>query len=211
MKKLCAIAVFVALFMAVPAFGDGVNIGASGSSNNILSNPLFGLVDELGAQFTLTSTTQVNSVSLGISDFDNNPYSVAIVGSLGGPALWTSSVTSTDDPSFNSLALTLNAGTYYLVGPASGGSSLLATWNDSNDVLSQVGGTVGSGYWYNVLGLGWANYANGGPLQFDVSGTTTSSAATTATPEPASLPLFLTGLIGLVALCYRKRAFAGAR
>lgn len=212
MKKFCAVAVFVALFMAVPAFGDGVNVGAGGSSNGIFSNPLFGLIDELGAQFTLSSATQINSVSVGISDFNNNPYSVAIVGNLNGPALWTSSVTSTDDPTFSPASLTLNAGTYFLVGPASGGSSLLAIWDGSNNILTQQGGAVGSGYWYNLFGLGWANDTINNPLQFDVAGTTTSdSTSTTATPEPATLPLFLTGLIGLVALSYRKRVLAGAR
>ena len=139
MKKFCAVAVFVALFMAVPAFGDGVNVGAGGSSNGIFSNPLFGLIDELGAQFTLSSATQINSVSVGISDFNNNPYSVAIVGNLNGPALWTSSVTSTDDPTFSPASLTLNAGTYFLVGPASGGSSLLAIWDGSDQRLDATG------------------------------------------------------------------------
>ena len=195
-----AVLVFGLAVTAIPARASAVDVGASGT-NGITWG--FNQNQWLGAQFTLNGATQVSTVSLGLSDFSADSYTVEIVNSLtGGTVEWTSPSANTFSPVFTPPSLTLPGGTYYLIGPTSGGIVGGGGWSGSTGALTQIGGTVGPSFWISFdQGGSWTfEPGNQPPLEFDITGTTGSG----VTPEPSSLLLFGSGLLGLGPL-FRRR------
>jgi PEP-CTERM motif-containing protein len=187
------------IITATPAQASAVDVGASGADGGDWA---FTQSQWLGAEFTLSGTTQINTVSLGIGDGSLTFYTVAIVDSLtGGTVEWTSPSVNTSNPVFTPSSLTLAAGTYFLIGPTTGDG---LGWLQSGGILTQTGGTVGSGFWVSGdQGASWlpTSINNSDPLQFDITGTTGGSGVT---PEPSSLFLLGTGLLGCAGFLRRK-------
>lgn len=226
-KKLAAIALFAVLFSVYPAFGDSVNVGASGTDG---ASWIFGGADiaglgsvqeTLATQFTLSAATQIDQVSLGVQDLNSSglQYGVSIVSSLtGGTTLWSALLEGSNPVA--STSFTLPAGTYFLVAPTTPVGNANAnpqfTWTESAGTLSQAGGTVVNGVWADALidgaDTGWQLFSTTGPdnlinsLVFDVSG----NSPVAPTPEPTTLLLFSTGLVAL-ALLFRGRRRKNAR
>jgi hypothetical protein len=186
---------------AIPARAAGVNVGASGSDGTFVA---FNQGQWLGAQFTLSGAAQIDGVTLGIFDFATSFYTVEIVNHLaGGTVEWTSPSVDTSNPVFTPASLTLPGGTYYLIGPTTGSGT---SWSESAGVLTQIGGTVGPAFWISQdQGVSWSSPGTRPPLEFDITGTT----GPLVTPEPSSLLLFASGLLGLGPLLRRRPRTTG--
>jgi hypothetical protein len=182
-----------------PARASAVDVGASSATFNGF---VFTQSQWLGAEFTLSGTTQINTVSLGIDDRSLSFYTVEIANSLtAGTIEWTSPSVNASSPVFTPASLTLTAGTYFLIGPTTGDGT---TWFQSDGTLTPIGGTVGSGFWFSLdQGASWSltSVNNSDPLQFDITGTTGGSGVT---PEPSSLLMLGTSLLGCAGFLRRK-------
>ena len=215
MKKFAPIALFAFFLAASPSFADSVNLAATGADGTAwVFGTLPGVGQEtLAAQFTLSSATQIDQVTLGIADFNHSglSYGVAIVNALtGGATLWSAMLSGSDPAA--AVSITLDAGTYYLLGPTTpvGGDSATFGWNESSGTLLQTGGSVQQAIWADAIlsggDTGWSEFA-GNSLEFSLSGATLP---VTPTPEPASAALFATGIFALALLAFhRRRAQAG--
>jgi len=205
---------FVALVLilvgvtAATAGPTAVDVGASGIGtccNWVFDSNL----QWLGAEFTLSSTTQVSSISLGILDPSLTFYTVEIATALtGGTVEWTSPSSNASNPVFTPVSLTLGPGTYFLLGPTTG-SSQANTWPGSAGILSQVGGTVGSGFSYSFdQGATWFFDSFDTPLPFDVTGTSNNTSA----PDPSIVLLLGINLLGaaLIGMTWKLRKPSGA-
>lgn len=173
----------------VPAHASTVDIGASGLDGNnwSLDNTQF-----LAQQFTLSSETTDLEFGLGINLLYPQyswSYTIEIATSLTGGTIEASTILTGSSPLWSPSGLTLSAGTYFLIAQ----TPYLFDWSASSGTLSQVGGTVGPGVWFSDnQGASWFLEPTYDPLQFNISGLTVGP-----TPEPGSLLLLGTGLLGL--------------
>ncbi len=215
MKRLGCVVVL--LFLITPLYGDVLL-----SAPNALTNPISfwpvgngnTLVTQEALQFSLSGTSFVSTLDLTLYTLDgNSTYSLSLVSALTGPATTYATFTfgancCEADPHTVTLNQTLNAGTYYLV---LGTNSIEFTgggWQNSDGTLVQNAGTIANGMWKSIDGgATWIFHDNTDPNCFGdcFAGVfTLNGTAETPVPEPTSLALMGSGLIGLGGSIRRK-------
>jgi hypothetical protein len=152
----CALVLVLSATLTGTAFAQTIQVGATGVHRQDI---WIGVWQSLAQQFTLTRPTNVTSIWLGIENTtgDGRTYKVSITDtlSLTGPEYWSAHSSSTQ-PTFNPVGLTLQPGTYYLMVQAdfwgTAGNWAVGCYSSCSPIatLTETGGTVGS--WHYCAG-----------------------------------------------------------
>jgi hypothetical protein len=212
---------FALLAAPILTHADTILVGTNLSSTNPAAAalcPSVGACDEVASQFTFSTAVVIDSISVVVSapvlNFVSPSNFTIGLGSVLGPGVTTGigagNIVTTPGPgapliteefTFSGLDIPLGPGTYYL-GMAGGN----VTW-DYAQPLSTTAGTLGLQLYCVVdetciSDITKWNVNNPNTYAFEIDGTA-------VTPEPSTLALFGTGILGLpvwpVAGFYRNR------
>jgi PEP-CTERM motif len=174
----------------------------------------------LAASFTLGASYNVSTIDVVLETpaaTSFTTFDFSLQNSLTGPITTLASAALTAplggaSTEVMNIGETLAAGTYYLVGnvPGYAGTSVIPGnvdgWFVSNGIYNNTAGTVTNGLW-GFNGSTWVlesgNYFNNGTL-YNAPAFTVNGSPVTSTPEPSTLLLLGTGLLGLVGAAKRK-------
>lgn len=222
LRAIATITVVFFLGLAAPAHADVVSGNITGSccsggvkvagSSNSFGYQAVGVAFTPGASYTMT-----DAIVYVYGDHDGNDpsFDVSLFSNAGGvPGTEIASLGTdltappTNPPTYltgggavtiATPSITLTDGTEYWL--------VLTPYDGTSDIGWAVGGTTNVPAAYDnsgSTGSGWTVYGSD-TLQFEIDGT---PLATAPTPEPASLALFLTGILGLPAIqSVRRRAY----
>jgi hypothetical protein len=202
------VTVLVITVLAVPlVHADTILVGAPTPTNSFYGM-CCGSDISAAVQFALSSNQFVTTIGVVLSGAPGTIFDFSLQNSLASPTtIFASAVIpaplgqNTDMVNVNA---TLAAGTYYLVGKEEPSSPFIASgWFLSNGTLVTNAGSVTNGIWSSAPGLPWTfdTYACGASCTAPVF---TVNGPGAVVPEPSTIVLFGTGLLGIVSAVRRK-------